>query len=123
TGSTPPCADALIASGIARVVASMRDPNPQVDGSGFAKLQAAGIAVESGLMEAQASEQNRGFLSRMQRGRPWLRVKLATSLDGRSAMASGDSKWISGEPARHDVQHWRARAGAILTGAGTVLAD
>jgi diaminohydroxyphosphoribosylaminopyrimidine deaminase/5-amino-6-(5-phosphoribosylamino)uracil reductase len=123
TGSTPPCADALVAAGIARVVAATRDPNPQVDGSGFAKLQAAGIAVESGLMEAQAREQNRGFLSRMQRGRPWLRVKLATSLDGRSAMASGDSKWISGEPARRDVQHWRARAGAILTGAGTVLVD
>jgi diaminohydroxyphosphoribosylaminopyrimidine deaminase/5-amino-6-(5-phosphoribosylamino)uracil reductase len=123
TGSTPPCADALLAAGVARVVAALGDPNPQVDGAGFAKLQAAGIAVESGLMEAQAREQNRGFLSRMQRGRPWLRVKLATSLDGRSAMASGDSKWISGEAARHDVQHWRARAGAILTGAGTVLVD
>lgn len=123
TGSTPPCADALIKAGIARVVAAMRDPNPQVNGTGFARLQAAGIAVESGLMEKQAREQNRGFLSRIERGRPWLRVKLASSIDGRSAMASGDSKWISGEDSRRDVQHWRARSGAILTGAGTVLTD
>ena len=123
TGSTPPCADALIAAGVARVVAAMRDPNPRVNGSGFAKLQSAGIAVESGLMEKQAREQNRGFLSRIERGRPWLRVKLASSVDGRSAMASGDSKWISGEPSRHDVQRWRARSGAIITGAGTVLND
>lgn len=122
-GSTGPCADALVAAGIARVVAAMRDPFPQVDGAGFAKLQAAGIAVESGLMQAQARRLNRGFLSRVERGRPWLRVKLATSLDGRSALASGDSKWISGEAARLDVHRWRARAGAILTGSGTVLAD
>jgi diaminohydroxyphosphoribosylaminopyrimidine deaminase/5-amino-6-(5-phosphoribosylamino)uracil reductase len=122
-GSTPPCTDALVAAGVARVVAAMRDPNPQVDGSGFAKLQAAGIAVESGLMEAQAREINRGFLSRIERGRPWLRIKLASSIDGRSATASGDSKWISGEASRRDVQHWRARSGAILTGAGTVLMD
>ncbi|HET7125844.1 MAG TPA: bifunctional diaminohydroxyphosphoribosylaminopyrimidine deaminase/5-amino-6-(5-phosphoribosylamino)uracil reductase RibD [Lysobacter sp.] len=122
-GSTPPCTDALLAAGVARVVAAMRDPNPQVDGSGFAKLQAAGIAVESGLMEAQARELNRGFLSRIERGRPWLRIKLASSIDGRSATASGDSKWISGEASRRDVQHWRARSGAILTGAGTVLMD
>ena len=123
TGSTPPCTDALIAAGIARVVAAMRDPNPRVDGAGFAKLQAAGIAVESGLMQAQAREQNHGFLSRIERGRPWLRVKLATSFDGRTAMASGDSKWISGEASRRDVHRWRARSGAILTGAGTVLVD
>jgi diaminohydroxyphosphoribosylaminopyrimidine deaminase/5-amino-6-(5-phosphoribosylamino)uracil reductase len=123
TGSTGPCADALVAAGIARVVGAMRDPFPQVDGSGFAKLLAAGIVVETGLMEAQARALNRGFLSRIERGRPWLRVKLATSLDGRSAMASGDSKWISGEAARRDVHRWRARAGAILTGAGTVLID
>ena len=122
-GSTPPCADALIAAGVGRVVAAMRDPFPQVDGAGFEKLSAAGIAVEFGLMEAQARELNRGFLTRMERGRPWLRVKLATSLDGRTAMASGDSKWISGEASRHDVQRWRARSGALLTGAGTVLAD
>ena len=123
TGSTGPCADALVAAGIARVVGAMRDPFPQVDGNGFAKLVAAGIVVETGLMEAQARALNRGFLSRIERGRPWLRVKLATSLDGRSAMASGDSKWISGEAARRDVHRWRARAGAILTGAGTVLID
>lgn len=123
TGSTGPCADALIAAGVARVVAAMRDPFPQVDGVGFEKLRAAGIAVESGLMEAQARELNNGFIARMERGRPWLRVKLATTLDGRTATASGDSKWISGEPARRDVHRWRARSGALLTGAGTVLAD
>ena len=123
TGSTGPCADALVAAGVTRVVGAMRDPFPKVDGAGFEKLQAAGIAVETGLMEAQARALNRGFLSRIERGRPWVRVKLATSLDGRSALASGDSKWISGEASRQDVQRWRARAGAILTGAGTVLID
>jgi diaminohydroxyphosphoribosylaminopyrimidine deaminase/5-amino-6-(5-phosphoribosylamino)uracil reductase len=123
TGRTGPCAEGLIQAGVARVVAAMRDPFPQVDGSGFAHLQAAGILIETGLMEAQARALNRGFLARIERGRPWLRVKLATSLDGRSALASGESKWISGAPARQDVQRWRARAGAILTGAGTVLAD
>jgi len=123
TGRTGPCADALIAAGVARVVAAMRDPFPQVDGAGFDRLRAAGIAVEAGLMEAQARRLNRGFLSRIERGRPFVRVKLATSLDGRTAMANGDSKWISGDASRLDVQRWRARAGAILTGAGTVLAD
>ncbi|HVR82511.1 MAG TPA: bifunctional diaminohydroxyphosphoribosylaminopyrimidine deaminase/5-amino-6-(5-phosphoribosylamino)uracil reductase RibD [Luteimonas sp.] len=123
TGRTGPCADALIAAGVTRVVGALRDPFPEVDGSGFAKLVAAGIVVETGLMEVQARVLNRGFLSRIERGRPWLRIKLATSLDGRSALASGDSKWISGEPARLDVQRWRARSGAILTGAGTVLMD
>ncbi|UNK48937.1 bifunctional diaminohydroxyphosphoribosylaminopyrimidine deaminase/5-amino-6-(5-phosphoribosylamino)uracil reductase RibD [Lysobacter sp. S4-A87] len=123
TGRTGPCAEALIAAGVTRVVAAMRDPFPQVDGAGFERLKAAGIAVDSGLMETQARALNRGFLSRVERGRPWLRVKLATSLDGRSALASGESKWISGEASRLDVQHWRARAGAIVTGAGTVLAD
>jgi diaminohydroxyphosphoribosylaminopyrimidine deaminase/5-amino-6-(5-phosphoribosylamino)uracil reductase len=123
TGSTGPCAEALVEAGVARVVGAMRDPFPSVDGAGFDRLVAAGIAVETGLMEAQARALNRGFLSRIERGRPWLRVKLATSLDGRSALASGESKWISGEAARRDVQRWRARAGAILTGAGTVLAD
>lgn len=122
-GSTGPCADALVAAGVARVVAAMRDPFPQVDGAGFERLRAAGIAVSHGLMEAQARELNRGFLSRVERGRPWLRVKLAMSLDGRTAVASGDSKWISGEASRRDVQRWRARSGALLTGAGTVLAD
>ncbi len=123
TGKTGPCADAVIAAGVSRVVAAMRDPFPQVDGAGFEKLRAAGIAVESGLMEAQARALNRGWLSRIERGRPWLRVKLATSLDGRSALASGESKWISGEASRLDVHRWRARAGAIMTGAGTVLID
>ncbi|HEY5971806.1 MAG TPA: bifunctional diaminohydroxyphosphoribosylaminopyrimidine deaminase/5-amino-6-(5-phosphoribosylamino)uracil reductase RibD [Pseudoxanthomonas sp.] len=123
TGKTGPCADALIAAGVSRVVVAMRDPFPQVDGAGFDKLRAARIAVESGLMEAQARQLNRGFLSRMERGRPWVRVKLATSLDGRTAMANGDSKWISGDASRLDVQRWRARAGAILTGSNTVLAD
>ena len=122
-GSTPPCADALIEAGIARVVAAMRDPFPQVDGAGFARLTAAGITVEHGLMESQARTLNRGFLSRIERSRPWLRIKLATSLDGRSALRNGESKWISGEPARADVHRWRARSGAILTGAGTILAD
>jgi len=122
-GRTPPCADALVEAGVARVVAAMRDPFPQVDGAGLARLQAAGIEVAAGLLEAQARELNRGFISRVTRGRPWLRVKLASSLDGRTAMASGESKWITGEAARADVQRWRARSGAILTGADTVLAD
>ena len=123
TGSTGPCADALVAAGVVRVVAAMRDPFPKVDGAGFAKLRAAGIAAESGLMEAQARVLNRGFLSRIERGRPWVRVKLACSLDGRTAMPNGDSRWISGEASRADVMRWRARASAILTGAGTVMAD
>ena len=123
TGSTGPCADALIAAGVARVVGAMRDPFPQVDGAGFEKLRAAGIVVESGLMEAQARELNRGFLSRIERGRPWLRAPPPPTPHGRTAMASGDSKGISGEAARRDVQQWRARSGALLTGAGTVLAD
>lgn len=123
TGSTGPCAEALVAAGVTRVVAAMRDPFTQVDGAGFDRLRAAGIAVESGLMETQARALNRGFLSRIERGRPWLRVKLACSVDGRTAMANGDSKWISGEASRLDVMRWRARAGALLTGSGTVLAD
>ena len=123
TGRTGPCADALIAAGVGKVIAAMRDPFPQVDGAGFDKLRAAGIEVRSGMMEAQARQLNRGFLSRVERGRPWVRVKLGASLDGRTAMANGDSKWITGEAARRDVHRWRARAGAILTGANTVLAD
>ncbi|MEN4904471.1 bifunctional diaminohydroxyphosphoribosylaminopyrimidine deaminase/5-amino-6-(5-phosphoribosylamino)uracil reductase RibD [Luteimonas sp. TWI1437] len=122
-GSTGPCADALIAAGVTRVVAAMRDPFPQVDGAGFVRLRAAGIAVQAGLLEAQARALNAGFLSRVERGRPWVRVKLACSLDGRTAMADGDSKWISGPLSRVDVMRWRARSGAILTGSGTVLAD
>jgi diaminohydroxyphosphoribosylaminopyrimidine deaminase/5-amino-6-(5-phosphoribosylamino)uracil reductase len=123
TGRTGPCANALIEAGVARVVAAMRDPFPQVDGAGFDRLRAAGIAVESGLLETQARELNVGYLSRLVRGRPWVRVKLAMSLDGRTALASGESKWITGAAARTDVQHWRACAGAIVTGSGTVLAD
>lgn len=123
TGNTGPCAEALIAAGVSRVVVALGDPFPQVDGAGFEKLRAAGITVQQGLMEAQARWLNHGFLSRVERGRPWLRIKLATSLDGRTAMANGESKWISGEASRQDVNHWRARSGAILTGSGTVLAD
>lgn len=122
-GRTPPCALALIDAGVSRVVAAMRDPFPKVDGGGFVLLREAGIEVAEGLMAAQARELNHGFLSRIERGRPWVRVKLAASLDGRTAMADGSSKWITGAAAREDVQHWRARAGAILTGAATVLAD
>ncbi|PJJ97101.1 riboflavin biosynthesis protein RibD [Lysobacteraceae bacterium NML03-0222] len=123
TGSTGPCADALIAAGVRRVVAAMRDPFPQVNGAGFDKLRAAGIAVQSGLMEARARWLNRGFLSLIERGRPWLRVKMGASLDGRTALANGQSQWITGEAARADVQHYRARSSAILTGSGTALAD
>jgi diaminohydroxyphosphoribosylaminopyrimidine deaminase/5-amino-6-(5-phosphoribosylamino)uracil reductase len=122
-GRTPPCALALIDAGVSRVVAAMRDPFPKVDGGGFVLLREAGIEVAEGLMAAQARELNHGFLSRIERGRPWVRVKLAASLDGRTAMADGSSKWITGAAAREDVQHWRARAGAILTGAATVSAD
>jgi diaminohydroxyphosphoribosylaminopyrimidine deaminase/5-amino-6-(5-phosphoribosylamino)uracil reductase len=123
TGSTGPCADALVAAGVARVIAAMRDPFPEVDGKGFGRLRDAGIAVEHGLMEAQARTLNRGWLKRIERGRPWLRVKLAMSLDGRTAAPDGDSKWISGDASRSDVMRWRARSGALLTGSGTVLAD
>lgn len=122
-GRTPPCADALVRAGVTRVVAAMRDPFSAVSGKGFAQLEAAGISVHHGLMQAQARELNRGFLSRVERGRPWVRVKLAMSLDGRTALADGRSQWISGEAARSDVQRWRARAGALLTGAGTVRDD
>lgn len=122
-GRTPPCADALIAAGIVRVVAAMRDPNPIVAGTGLARLQTAGIAVSHGLMELQAQELNPGFISRMMRQRPWVRTKIAASLDGGTALQNGSSQWITGDAARQDVQHWRARACAILTGIGTVLAD
>lgn len=122
-GRTPPCADALIAAGVARVVVAAEDPNPRVDGRGLEKLRAAGIAVESGLMREAAREINCGFFSRIERGRPWLRLKLAMSLDGRTALANGASQWITGEAARADVQRWRARSSVLLTGSGTVLAD
>lgn len=123
TGRTGPCADALIEAGVSKVVAAMRDPFPQVAGAGFEKLRAAGIEVADGLMEAQARVLNRAFFSRIERGRPWLRVKLGVSLDGRTALANGDSKWITSAESREDVHRWRARCGALLTGAGTVLAD
>ena len=122
-GRTPPCANALIDAGVARVVAAMRDPNPQVSGGGISLLTLAGIQAEVGLLEAEARELNIGFIARMTRGRPWLRVKTASSLDGRTALLNGESKWITGAAARADVQAWRARACAILTGVGTVLAD
>lgn len=121
-GRTPPCADALIAAGVARVVVAAEDPFQRAGGA-LDRLRAAGIVVEPGLMREAAREINRGFFSRVERGRPWLRLKLATSLDGRTALANGESKWITGEAARADVQRWRARSSAILTGSGTVLAD
>lgn len=122
-GRTPPCADALIAAGVARVVVAMQDPNPLVAGQGIAKLRSAGIVVECGLMETVARELNIGFISRMTCGTPWVRSKIAASLDGRTALGNGASKWITGTAARRDVQHWRARSCAVLTGMGTVLAD
>lgn len=122
-GRTPPCADALVAAGVARVVVAAEDPFPQVAGRGIGKLRAAGIVVETGLLRAEARELNCGFFSRLERGRPYVRVKLAMSLDGRTALADGESKWITGEAARADVQRWRARSSAILTGSGTVRAD
>lgn len=122
-GRTPPCADALIQAGVARVVVAVQDPNPQVAGTGIKRLRAAGIAVDVGLMESVAQELNIGFFSRMTRGTPWLRCKIAMSLDGGTALHNGISKWITSEAARQDVQHWRARSCAVLTGIGTVLAD
>ncbi|MFN3593832.1 MAG: bifunctional diaminohydroxyphosphoribosylaminopyrimidine deaminase/5-amino-6-(5-phosphoribosylamino)uracil reductase RibD [Thiobacillaceae bacterium] len=122
-GRTPPCAHALIDAGVARVVAAMRDPNPQVAGRGIELLTLAGIRAEVGLLEQAAREINVGFVSRMTRGRPWVRVKTAASLDGKTALLNGQSQWITGEAARRDVHRWRARACAVLTGVGTVLAD
>ncbi|GAA6133097.1 bifunctional diaminohydroxyphosphoribosylaminopyrimidine deaminase/5-amino-6-(5-phosphoribosylamino)uracil reductase RibD [Halopseudomonas sabulinigri] len=123
TGKTPPCADALIKAGVSRVVAAMQDPNPLVAGQGLQRLRDAGIAVDCGLLEAQAQALNPGFIKRMQQGLPWVRVKLAMSLDGRTAMASGESKWITGPAARADVQRLRARSGAVISGADSVLLD
>ncbi|OGS81235.1 MAG: riboflavin biosynthesis protein RibD [Gallionellales bacterium GWA2_55_18] len=122
-GRTPPCADALVQAGVARVVVAVQDPNPQVAGQGIEKLRAAGIEVECGLMEAAARELNIGFFARMTRGMPWVRSKIAMSLDGRTALNNGESKWITGDAARQNVQHWRARSCVVLTGIGTVLAD
>lgn len=122
-GHTGPCADALIAAGVARVVAALRDPNPRVAGGGFARLRAAGVALTVGPEAAAARALNVGFLHRMETGLPWVRVKTACSLDGRTALANGVSQWITSDAARADVQRWRARSGAVLTGIGTVLAD
>lgn len=122
-GRTPPCADALLTAGIAEVVFAMEDPNPRVAGRGVERLRTAGLRVRGGLLADAARALNPGFVSRMSRGRPYLRVKLAASLDGRTAMASGESKWITSEAARADVHRLRARSCALLTGRGTVLAD
>jgi diaminohydroxyphosphoribosylaminopyrimidine deaminase/5-amino-6-(5-phosphoribosylamino)uracil reductase len=122
-GKTPPCADALIAAGVAEVVVAMQDPNPLVAGQGMKRLEQAGIKTRAGLMSAEAHQLNPGFIKRMEQGLPWVRVKLAMSLDGRTAMASGESQWITGSEARLDVQRLRARSEAILTGIGTVQKD
>lgn len=122
-GRTPPCTDALIDAGVARVVAAMEDPNPQVAGQGMTRLLAAGIVAECGLLNGEARELNLGFVWRMTRGRPWLRTKLASTLDGKTALQNGVSQWITGPAARQDGHRWRARACAILTGAGTVRSD
>lgn len=122
-GKTPPCADALIKAGIARVVVAMVDPNPIVSGSGLEKLNAAGIHVEQGLLQTQAEQLNRGFIKRMRTGKPWVTVKLAASLDGKTALNNGLSQWITGPLARQDVQRHRALSCAILSGSGTVMAD
>ncbi|MCF7544837.1 bifunctional diaminohydroxyphosphoribosylaminopyrimidine deaminase/5-amino-6-(5-phosphoribosylamino)uracil reductase RibD [Pseudomonas petrae] len=122
-GRTPPCADALVNAGVARVVAAMQDPNPDVAGRGLLRLMNAGIAVQSGVLESEARALNKGFLKRMEHGLPYVRVKLAMSLDGRTAMASGESQWITGPEARSAVQRLRARSSVVLTGADTVLTD
>ena len=122
-GRTPPCADALVAARVGRVVAALEDPNPEVKGRGAARLREAGIRVDVGLMAAQAEEAHRGFLTRMRTGRPWMRIKAAASLDGRIALANGQSRWITGEAARRDVHALRARSCAMLTGIGTVRHD
>ena len=122
-GRTPPCADALIAASVVRVVVAMSDPNPQVSGQGLEKLKAAGILVATGLLRDQAEALNVGFISRMTRGRPWLRLKVASSLDGKTALNNGNSQWITSADARRDAHGWRARSCAMLTGIGTVRDD
>ena len=123
TGRTGPCTKALREAGVARVVFAGRDPNPRVNGGGAAELIAAGIAVEGGVMESEAEPLNRGFFTRMRRGVPYVRSKLAVSLDGRTALANGTSKWITSAAARADVHRWRARSSAVLTGSGTIVDD
>jgi len=122
-GRTPPCAEALIDAGVSRVIAAMKDPNPAVSGRGFALLSAKGISVASGLLESQARDLNPGFIKRMECQRPWVRIKMAISVDGRTAMQSGESQWITGPHARADVQRLRARSSAVMTGIGTLLQD
>ena len=122
-GRTPPCSDALVSARVGRVVFSIPDPNPKVAGRGAVMLTQAGIKVDIGLMEAEAEELNAGFLKRHRHGVPFVRVKVGMSLDGRTALANGQSKWITSDAAREDVQHWRANSAAVLTGIGTVLAD
>lgn len=122
-GRTPPCVDVLLAAGVRRVVFAIADPNPRVNGGGAKLLREAGVQVESGLLEKEAAELNAGFLLRMREKRPFVRLKSAASLDGRTALANGASKWITSEEARADVQYWRARSSAVLTSADTVLAD
>jgi diaminohydroxyphosphoribosylaminopyrimidine deaminase/5-amino-6-(5-phosphoribosylamino)uracil reductase len=122
-GRTPPCAGALIKAGVARVVVAMRDPNPMVAGQGIAMLELAGIPTVCGVLESEARELNAGFISRMERGRPWLRLKVAATLDGKTALNNGVSQWITAPDARRDAHRWRARSCAMLTGIGTVLAD
>ena len=122
-GRTPPCADALVAANVARVIAAMEDPNPKVRGRGLTRLRESGVEVRCGLLAAPARELNIGFVSRMTRGRPWVRAKIAASLDGTTALADGSSQWITGEAARIDGHRWRSRACAILTGYGTVRDD
>jgi diaminohydroxyphosphoribosylaminopyrimidine deaminase / 5-amino-6-(5-phosphoribosylamino)uracil reductase len=122
-GRTPPCSQAIVDAGISKVIAAMQDPNPQVAGSGLAYLQAHNIEIASGLMQAQAEALNPGFISRMTKNKPFVRCKIAASLDGKTALNNGASQWITSEPARLDVQHWRACSCAILTGIGTVLSD
>lgn len=122
-GRTPPCDEALIATGITRVVAAMLDPDPRTAGQGVARLRGAGMVVETGVLEKEARELNRGFISRVTRGRPWVRMKIAASLDGKTALLNGKSQWITGEAARNDGHHWRAQACAVMTGIGTVRDD
>jgi diaminohydroxyphosphoribosylaminopyrimidine deaminase/5-amino-6-(5-phosphoribosylamino)uracil reductase len=122
-GRTPPCVDVLLAAGVRRVVYAVGDPNPRVNGAGARRLTEAGLLVQSGLLEREAEELNPGFMMRMRHGRPYVRVKTAASIDGKTALANGQSKWITSEASRLDVQHWRALSGAILTSASTVLAD
>lgn len=122
-GRTPPCCDALVQAGVGRVVMALEDPNPLVAGQGAARLRAAGIAVDTGLCATAARELNIGFFSRMERQRPWVRLKIAASLDGRTALPNGVSQWITGTDARTDGHAWRRRAGAVLTGVGTVVED